>query len=374
VEDLEALTERIESSEGRAQLLSEIRALIALQAQKTQPVTESPFSERLGGTVAEAVEKTSRALSWLDRTLPDRAVLSDWFQNIIRHPETIVPLSRQAMPIAWILSMAWISEFIVERLLKRFRKRIEGRAGRDGRVHFGLAFSRAALRLCALSVFTIVFIIAFFFLKPVPVTGNITVQIFTVYISGRATLIFIRLVLAPSIPSLRLVSLGTESALEWFTWIRRLVTVALAGYLLTVTALLFGLPARGGAFLTDLLGMVLLTMLIVCILRNRKTMTVWILGVEETISPLSLSRHFRNRLAAVWHILAILYLIGAFVVWWRDIEGGFLLKMRLPSEMWLRWQESVVCWKTFPSGPFVFGICPAMSTPFPSAQWTRSPT
>lgn len=327
VEDLKTLAAKIENSKEREQLLSQIRALIALQNQNLSAVPEKSFSVRLTEIISKTLEES--ALSSFYRYIPNRQELVNWLQKNIRDPDSLGRLNDQALPIVLILALAWLAEFIVDRLLARFRKRIEERSGKNHLTVFGPAFARAALRFCSLAVFTIVAFSAFIFLQTSAPIGNIAVQIFTVYITGRILVILTRMVLAPSVPSLRLVPLRSESAIALFSWIRRLLIVALIGYLLASTALLFGLPAKGFSDLMDLLGLVLLVMMIIGILRNRPAMTSWIRGsTNEPPAPRAFSRRVRSSLASVWHILAIIYLISAFVVWWQDIDGGFLYLVR----------------------------------------------
>lgn len=331
IEDLKTLAAKIESGQGRKQLLGQIRALIALQNQMTPPVPEKSFSIRLTEAISKILEKTSRTLSSIDQYAPRWEVLASWVQKNILDSDDFVRLSRQAMPIVLILVLAWISEYIVEQLLAGFRKHIEARAVTNLMASFGLAFAGAALRFCALAAFTIVAFTAFFLFEPGAPIGNITIQIFAIYITGRVFVILTRMVLAPSTPVLRLVPLRDESAIALFSWLRCLLFVTLIGYLLANTALLFGLPAKGFSVLIDLLGIVLLVMMIIGILRNRTTMTLWILGSEEEGGPLApryFSRHARRRMASVWHILTILYLVSIFLVWWQDIDGGFIYLVR----------------------------------------------
>jgi len=329
VEDLKKLAAKIESNQGRKQLLGQIRALIALQNQIAPPVPERSLSMRLTEAISKTLAETSRAFSLIDQYISNREGLENWVQKIFRDPESLGRLSRQAMPIVLILLMAWIAEFTMERLLARFRIRIEAQARNNQNVHYGLALARAALRFSALVMFTVFAFTAFFFLQPGSPVGDITLQIFMVYITGRTLVILTRMILAPSVPSLRLVPLRDGSAIVLFSWIRRLLIVALIGYLLAGTALLFGLPAQGFSFLMDLLGMVLLVMLIICILRNRGAMASWIQGAAQgSATPRSFSRRVRGSLAAVWHLLAIIYLISVFVVWWQDIDGGFFYLVR----------------------------------------------
>jgi hypothetical protein len=166
VEDLETPAAKIENDKDRDQLLSQVRALIALQKQKSQKAAEKPFSERLTAAVSKTWEDTPRALSLITVYNPDWEVLAGWVKKQILAPESSSRLSRKAVPVVLILAMAWIFEFIVERPLSRFRKRIEDRDGRNQVPPFGPTFAGAALRLCELAAFTIIAFTAFFVLQP----------------------------------------------------------------------------------------------------------------------------------------------------------------------------------------------------------------
>jgi small conductance mechanosensitive channel len=331
VQDLEELAATLESDRDRERLLRQIRALIALQ-RKAMPVKDQrPFSERVTATVMKSLEQASHTLALVAGFVPNLKSVSDWLGEKLQNPRALFQLSEQGLPVAFILALAWISEWVAVRLLSGLRKRLEAKETRAQSkiAPWGPAVARAAVRLGGPAAFAVVAALAFIVLRPNGPAAKIAVQIYAVYLTGRIFLILARMVLAPSVPNLRLVSLRDRSAVILFAQFRRLSIVGLTGYLFAATALLFGLPEWGFSYLTDLLAMVLLLLTIFGILSNRKMLAAWIRGSQETkpAQP-AFIRRMRGALASVFHILAILYLIGVFIVWWQNIEGGMIYLAR----------------------------------------------
>jgi small conductance mechanosensitive channel len=329
VGELEALAATIQSDQGRAKLLRDIRALIALQKQRAQPSPERPLSERLAEAATKTVAETSQTLSGIGRYFRNRQALADWIDREISDPAKLSRNAKKAMPFVWIFGIAWLAEFLMARALAGLRKRLEERAQQETLVNrLPQSVARAALRLCALAAFAAAAVAVFFVLQPGDAVGKVAFQVFAAYLAGRILMILARMLLAPSTSSLRLVPLGSESARSLIAWIRRLVTVALTGYLLASIAILFGLPPRGFAGLTNLLGLILTIMLIVLVLKNRSSVAEWIRGAGLASTPSAIRHSVRRSLAAVWHMVAIVYLVGLFIIWWQRIEGGLVYLVR----------------------------------------------
>ncbi len=328
-EDLEALAARIRSDPDREQLLKEIQALIALQRQGGQPEPEKPFSQQLAETASKAIGETTQSLGEIGRFFPNWQALKSWVQNRISDPARMRRMAGEAWPAVLIFGAAWLAELLTARLLARPRRRLEERAHGSLAARLPLTLARALLRLGALAAFIAAGLALFLWLQPGVHLGKVVLQTAAAYIAGRILTIAARTVLAPAIPSLRWVSISSETAGSLFVWTRRLVTVALVGYLAASIFLLFGLPPRGFSTLMNLLGLILLALMIVFILRQRAVVAAWIRGPADVPArPPAIGRSFRRGAAAVWHLLAIVYLTGVFVVWWQSIEGGMVYLAR----------------------------------------------
>ena len=129
----------------------------------------------------------------------------------------------------------------------------------------------------------------------------------------------------PDVEHLRLVPLNNEGAQYVCIWIRRMAFVAIYGFTAIKVAALLTLPENVGLLMQSVVGLILTAMAVVLILQNREPVSAWIRGDSETHDTMQI---VRNRLAATWHVVALIYVILVFVVWMLQIEGGFLFLTR----------------------------------------------
>jgi small conductance mechanosensitive channel len=152
-------------------------------------------------------------------------------------------------------------------------------------------------------------------LRPEAEVHVVALTFINAYLVGRGALVVARMVLAPTVEPLRLLPITGETANYLFLWVRRVVAVAVIGYFVAEAALLLGLPVGGHAVLLRLVGLALAALAVLFILQNRVPVARWIAGDG--------SGRLRTRLGDVWHVLAVVYAVGVFLVWALGIEGGF---------------------------------------------------
>jgi small conductance mechanosensitive channel len=173
---------------------------------------------------------------------------------------------------------------------------------------------------------------AFIVFRPEAPVGVIAVRFLIAYVSARAILASARIFSAPRRPDLRVLPCSDQGATYLQAWARRFVNVGIIGYFLIDAALLLGLPRASFDGLAKLLGALLTVLAVVFVLQNRATVAAWLGGREEGEAGGEAGRLFaaplRRGLAAVWHLIAIVYLMGAFVVWAWEIEQGFAFLAR----------------------------------------------
>lgn len=104
--------------------------------------------------------------------------------------------------------------------------------------------------------------------------------------------------------------------------------VGVWGYVLLQTAVLLGLPPSGHVVAAKILGFVLTALLAVLVLQNRETVAHWIRGRPVEGSRRIIPGAIRNRLAEVWHVTVVVYLVGIYLVWAFEISGGFIYLLR----------------------------------------------
>jgi small-conductance mechanosensitive channel len=129
-----------------------------------------------------------------------------------------------------------------------------------------------------------------------------------------------RLLVAPKSPRLRLLPLSDAAAQYILTWFRRIAAVSVFGYAITEVGLLFGLYRVAHDALLKLVMLVVCVFLIVIVLQQRAMVAAFIAAQPEAIGPMAA---LRNRLARVWHVVAIFYLLALWAVWAFQVPNGF---------------------------------------------------
>jgi small conductance mechanosensitive channel len=318
----------LEDDAKRQEFLDRIHALIALEKGSAEQAAEQPLSGRLVDALSEAAKESASAMGEVGRFLPNLRAFELWFGNIRSSPEGMKNLGRQALAVFLILGFAWLAEYLTGLLLSRARRRLEARDIQAVAARIAPAAARVALRLVALLAFIVAGYMAFVVFDPGDSIGKVALEFAAAYFFGRVLLVFARGVLAPKVPALRLLPLADESARYLYHWVRRMVTVALAGYALAATAVFFGLPRRGFDALMHALGLVLLVMALILILQSRANVSRAIRGAGKAGAGEGFWGLVRHSLAGAWPVLSSAYLVGAFVVWWQKIKGGFVYMAR----------------------------------------------
>ncbi len=141
------------------------------------------------------------------------------------------------------------------------------------------------------------------------------------YATCRLATSLTRMIAAPGLPALRLVHLTDEGAEYAVVWVRRIFAIGAVGAAASQVGQLFGLPtAANDAFLKAVFLVVHLC-LVVVVLQCRATVA----GMIRSHKPNpGVGARVRNRLASIWHLVAIFYIIGLWLVWAASIRNGYL--------------------------------------------------
>ncbi len=135
-----------------------------------------------------------------------------------------------------------------------------------------------------------------------------------------AVLRLVRSVLAPRHRRLRLVPVPDETAIYAMTWIRRVLVVGVVGYAAAEVGLLLGLSQA--AHLAVLKAVVLIEHIFIAIIvvEKRRVVRSWIQAPEGANDLLA---RLRNRFAAIWHWIALFYLVSLWLVWAAALPAGY---------------------------------------------------
>ncbi len=127
-------------------------------------------------------------------------------------------------------------------------------------------------------------------------------------------------VLSPDAPRWRLLPMATDTAISGVRWIGALSFVCVFGYAIAEAGLLLGMSKATHDALLKADGLIVMVLAIVIVLRNRAAVAGMIRARPGHRGPMV---GWRKRLAAFWHILAVFYLVGLWLVWAVDVPDGF---------------------------------------------------
>lgn len=327
-QDLDWLISILEDDARRQALLDALKERGADVAPAQRQANQTPAADATAEDVPEA-EKLVVSMSQRVREASERALrfaasvaalpgmVADEFRSF-RNPD----IRAQRLDALWRVLAAFTGALLVEWLCGRLLTRVHVRFDISrpstivGRVVALIA--RAFVDTIPVAAFVAAAVVALGLLETPERARLAAILLIYAHVSVRTAMIAARVLFAPGTPNLRLFALTDETAQYLYIWIRRLAVIGFYGTFATEATRFFGvtLAAREGLF--KAISVLITLLLIIFVLQNRSAVSRAI--AHDGASALL---GVRKALADVWHILAILYLVGLFAVWLFDIRGGF---------------------------------------------------
>lgn len=326
-DDLQNLVNTIQDPAARKKLVSELQGLIAAQrgVQKTSPshalrnffASLADGANAIGGEVLAAAAvavDAPRIVSWIRDQASNEQTRHGWYEVTTR--------------LAVILGLALVADWLVWLLMRAPTRRFGALAGE--------ALTWRLVYLLINAIFEALPIAAFaavaFFVLPLTTKRFVAEQVATTvilaYLWSRIVAATARVVLlSPS--ALALYPLGEETRNYLYIWIRRFANFGFYGFAVAGCSWWLHAPGAIYAILLRIVVLVLGILAVIFVLQNKTTVAMRLRGSGEPASGRGRGwRLLRQRLAAVWHILAIILVVGTFGVSVLHIEGGFLDLLR----------------------------------------------
>ncbi|PWS39348.1 mechanosensitive ion channel protein MscS [Falsiroseomonas bella] len=282
---------------------------------------------------SQRLQALSESVLAAAQALTDVQGVAVWAAGIVRDPVTQTRVLDAAWKLALLFSLALLAEWITARALRRWSDRLDAMAPERGNVwtwmrRVPLVLGRFVLDLIPVAAFAVVSYGLIGFVRPLPTTELVLLTANNAYIALRAVMAGSRMLFSPASAHLRLVQVGDETSAYINIWIRRIVVVALFGYAVAEAGLLFGLPWSAYDAILRISLLIVSILLVIVILQNRHQVADALrakpLPEGETADRTRLLfRALRNRLAEIWHLLAILWLFALWGVWALEIRDGF---------------------------------------------------
>jgi small-conductance mechanosensitive channel len=328
VATLRDLATTLEDESKRTQLLGTIRALIAAEEKTERQEQTGNLGDRMLNYTAEAAREAQDALATTTSYFRGWPDLVAWIKNELDDPGSRARGLHEVMSFVAIFAAGWLCEFLLWRALTGTRRRFDGFAPGRSIARIFPVIARMLVDMIPLLAFFGAAYATALVVEPTRVVRAVSLNFVNAYLVARGLMALARLLLAPGSRSLRLLPLHDRIAAGLYGWTRRFIYTGVVGYFIIAAALLLGMPRRGSDTLLTILGVVLAGLAVVFVLRHRQPVATWLHQQASAASTRFGSAHLLSGLAVVWHVLAIAYIIGFFIVAAFRIEGGFSFMLR----------------------------------------------
>ena len=308
---------------ARQKLIDQL-TLLTQQQQAQKQEEADPIGTRilkfLSAEVAQAGEEFG-ALGHSFRGLP---AAERWLERQMADPARRAHWVDLAGSLATVLAGGAAVFLVAFLAIRGPRRSLERRrpTGTASKLLFGVL--RLVLRLIPIGLFGFVGYTLLSIDGPPAVVNLATLTIINATMLVLGVIAISRFLLAPRTPALRLVPFGDRAARflhRWISWIGAIVAFGCFG----ISALVvLGMPRVAAHAALKLVGLSILVIVVSLVIVDRKEVARWIRG-RDADHPKGPPAFFslRKRVAEVWHLLAIAYLVATFAVWAFDINGGF---------------------------------------------------
>jgi small-conductance mechanosensitive channel len=310
-----------------------------------------------GGVGAQLMVEISQEMSDLSRdfasgpmALTELRLFWSWLMTTLTDPDAQARLLDFLVRLAATLGSALIVEYFARLLSRRPFAALEARALRGPAKRNGvhgpdaaaqspsnlrmlklrrivarvpLAVARLALELAPVALFAaIANLLVAAGLGGEADTRVAILAFVNAYVLYRAIMSIMRALASQTAPTMSLLILPGSGAAYLETWIRRIAGVSVWGFASANVALAFGLSELAYDALIKVVALAGHLLLVVVILQCRNVVACLIRAPAGRTDVVAI---LRNRLAGIWHYLAVFLDLGLWAVWALHIQNGYSL-------------------------------------------------
>ena len=324
----------------------------AADPEAAEPLTPDSLGAQMLVQVSEWISTISDDIEAAARTITNFPLLWRWIEETANDPYARGRLFDAAWKLMIVFGCALMLEWSAQRVVQRPMAALEHRAERMRRVRLErtpgeadapthhphlsrtwrrlqrlpLAVARVLLDLLPVLVFAAAGNMLLGTPLGAPATPRLVIlAVINAYVVCRVVMCVTRMLVLPGNDSLRLLNLRDETAAYVEIWARRIITVAVFGIALAEVAHLLGLHRAGYAALVRIVMLIVHLFVVIILLQCRQTVADWIRAPQEARGALAV---MRNRLADLWHVFAIFFVMALWVVWAMRVQNGYALVLQ----------------------------------------------
>lgn len=350
--EIEALLKVLQDDARRAELIRALRTAAPEGLQAPPSVAETGEAALLAPNTlgAQLLQGASQRLAGLSNQLvatvqaiADLPAVLGWLTSLARDPITQSRVLDASWKLVLVLGLGLLAEWGAMRALRRPRDWLDAQAP-SGNIGWArlkrvpLVLGRLGLDLLPIAAFALLSYGLISAVQPLPSTQLVMLTANNAYIVSRAIMAAARMLFSPASSHLRLLPVTDETAAYATIWLRRIVVTLVTSYAVAEAGLQFGLPWSAYDTILRIALLLVTFFLVIIILQNRQTVSDLLRApeLEEGEKPDRARRFFRmlrDRVADIWHLVAIAWLMAAWGVWALEVEHGFwrLLKVSLST-------------------------------------------
>ncbi|MGC8523071.1 MAG: mechanosensitive ion channel family protein [Acidibrevibacterium sp.] len=361
----------LQNPEKRAKLIAALRALAAASGEAHLPPAPTPAAplalplapNSLGAQIlvdaASRLQVGSKRIVQSVQAVTDFQAIGDWLRETATDPYAQARFFAALWRLVLILAIGLAADILAERALRRPRRGLEAVVGggaeappppetepaiadeplaaasaeRDTPV-IAIPFARlpfVLLRFLLELVPSVILLGFVYALLSTPLAGSASTQVVILavvdaFVTVQVVMAAVRSLLSPDNPGMRVFGLGDAAALAITRWVRRLIAVSVFGYALAEVGLVFGLDPDAHDALLKIIALIVHVMLVVVVFKNRRLVAGWIAPRKDDGGPLALAR---KRAARLWHHVAIIAILGLWLVWALGVPDGYRLLLKI---------------------------------------------
>ncbi len=319
--ELRSLVKSLKNDDERKKLIGQLELLLAAKSKGSdQKPASSGIGARAIDFVSERMEQLSSEIVAGTRAILDLPNIFKWVSAQFSDPHHRSNWFEIIWKVILSIAVGFAVEWGMRMLLARPRRVLETKEIDGLWVQITALLARTALDVVPIIGFVAGSYAVLWLADPGIVARDVIIALIVANVAVRLIMAVARMILAPVAGSLRLLPIRDVDANYLFIWVRRLTDVSVYGYALVRVSQLLGLPDEGAETFLKIVGLFVSLLLIVFILQNRLLVAGWLRGSTEATSSTQL---FRGRVADIWHVPALIYVIAMYAVWALSVEDGF---------------------------------------------------
>jgi small-conductance mechanosensitive channel len=267
------------------------------------------------------------------QSMADLPALWEAATQLARDPVAQTRMLDAAWKLMLLVGLGLLAERLVMRAFGRLRRWLDEAAPREHESwtwlkRLPLILLRLLLDLLPIAAFGLTVYGLFGLVKPLPTTRLVGLMVAHVYMGSRTAFALAQALLSPASNHLRLIPCSQQAAAASIGWLRRLMLVGVGGYVLAEAGLFLGLPWAAYDAIINVTLLINSLLLVRLVLQQREAVASVLRAAplepgEVPDRTRLMLRGLRDRLAEIWHVMVILWLVAGWAVWALALENGF---------------------------------------------------